>query len=83
LNWVNVFLIYILFWWVTLFMVLPFGVRGQAEEGEIVQGSEPGAPVQASIKKKFLITTVLSAIFCTIFFVIDYYNLIDLTELIP
>ncbi len=57
---VNAVLIYILIWWVTLFAVLPLGVRGQAEENDVVKGSEPGAPVKADIKKKFLITTIVS-----------------------
>ncbi len=57
---VNAILIYILIWWVTLFAVLPLGVRGQAEDNRVVKGSEPGAPVKADIKKKFLITTIAS-----------------------
>jgi len=58
---INGILIYILIWWVTLFVVLPIGVRGQAEENDIVPGSEPGAPVKSDMPKKFLVTTILSA----------------------
>ncbi len=43
-------------------MVLPFGVRNQSDIGEISRGTEPGAPIFAKIKQKFLATTVLSAI---------------------
>lgn len=57
---INAILIYILIWWVTLFAVLPLGVRGQAEENNVVRGSEPGAPVKSNILKKFLITTIAS-----------------------
>lgn len=56
----SAFVVFLLIWWVTLFTILPFGVRGQAEDGEIVRGSEPGAPVKTNIKKKFLITTVVA-----------------------
>lgn len=46
------------------------GVRGQAEEGEVVRGSEPGAPVQSDMKRKFVITTIIAAvlwvIICTV-----------------
>lgn len=38
------------------------GVRGQAEEGEVVRGSEPGAPVQSDMKRKFVITTIIAAV---------------------
>ena len=53
-----------------MFAVLPMGVRGQAEEGEIVRGSEPGAPVNANMKRKLiqttLVATVVWAIVCAI-----------------
>ncbi len=68
---VNAFLIYILIWWVTLFAVLPLGVRGQVEENNVVPGSEPGAPVKSRILKKFLITTIASIfIFGIVYFMI-------------
>jgi len=58
----NGVLIFILIWWVTLFAVLPIGVRGQAEDNNVVPGSEPGAPVQANMLKKIIITTIASTI---------------------
>ncbi|NBW15939.1 MAG: DUF1467 family protein [Caulobacteraceae bacterium] len=36
--------VYFVIWWTVLFAVLPFGVRSQAEAGEISQGTDPGAP---------------------------------------
>lgn len=58
----SLFVSYFLIWWVTLFMVLPLGVRGQAEMGDIVEGSEPGAPVEPNIKRKFKITTMVTTV---------------------
>ena len=80
MNPVNAFLIYILFWWVTLFAVLPLGVRGQAEENDIVPGSEPGAPVKPDLKKKFIITTIVSLVLWAIFFVVVNSGLIDIRK---
>ncbi len=57
------FAIYGIVWFLTLFMVLPFGVRSQHESGEIVPGSESGAPAQAKIYKKLAITTVIASVF--------------------
>ena len=37
--------IYFLIWWITLFAVLPWGVRNQEESGEVTPGTDPGAPV--------------------------------------
>jgi predicted secreted protein len=42
--------IYFVIWWITLFAVLPFGVRTQAEAGDVV----PGAPASAPEKTSFL-----------------------------
>ena len=36
--------IYFIIWWVVLFAVLPWGVRSQEEGGDVVSGSDPGAP---------------------------------------
>ncbi|WMT90653.1 DUF1467 family protein [Pelagibacterium sp. H642] len=60
--------IYFIVWWTVLFAVLPFGVRGQHEDGEFVQGTEPGAPVKAHLWQKVLATTVISAVVTVLLF---------------
>lgn len=55
------FAVYFLIWWLTLFAVLPFGVRSQVEEGEVEPGTDPGAPKQSRIGLKLAINTVVSA----------------------
>ena len=54
--------LYFVIWWILLFAVLPFGIRSQAETGEVVAGSEPGAPSAPALREKALWTTLLSAI---------------------
>lgn len=64
---------YFICWWIVLFVVLPFGVRSQEEQGEVIKGSEPGAPSVPYIWRKFAITTVLAAlIFAPIYAVVEY-----------
>lgn len=63
--------IYGIIWFLTLFIVLPFGVVSQQDTGEIVPGSEGGAPVQPRILKKLVYTTGLS----TVFFALTYWLL--------
>jgi len=58
----SAFVVYLLIWWVTLFAVLPVGVRGQTEEGEVVRGTEPGAPVDSQMKRKIILTTIISTL---------------------
>ena len=50
--------IYFIIWWVVLFAVLPWGVRSQEEGGDVVSGSDPGAPVVPRLWWKLLWTTV-------------------------
>lgn len=54
------FAVYYIVWWITLFAVLPFGIRSQHEAGEVVRGTEAGAPVTPAIQRKFIITTFVS-----------------------
>ena len=54
--------IYFIVWWVVLFMVLPWGVRSQEEGGDVVGGSDPGAPAIPRLWWKLLWTTVVSAV---------------------
>ena len=46
MSWFSLFAIYFIIWWVTLFAVLPFGSRSQAEEGNVTPGTDPGAPAE-------------------------------------
>ena len=62
MAWFTAFAIYFVIWWVTLFVVLPYGNRSQAEDGEIVQGTDPGAPTTSRIWQKLFWNSVVAAI---------------------
>lgn len=50
--------VFVITWWLSFFVVLPIGVRGQFEEGEqMVPGTEEAAPVDPMIRKKMLWAT--------------------------
>lgn len=53
--------IFLTIWFTVLFAVLPFGVRSQHETGDVVRGTDPGAPVAPRLLVKALWTTVISA----------------------
>ncbi len=64
--------IYFLIWWIVLFAILPWGVRSQAESGDVVAGSEPGAPVVPRLAVRLLWTTIVATIvfaICALIFV--------------
>ena len=55
--------IYGIIWFLTLFMVLPWGVVSQAEYGEVQPGSSESAPASPLIWQKVVISTGLSVVF--------------------
>jgi predicted secreted protein len=62
MNIVGGIALYFIIWWVTLFAVLPFGIRSQHETGEVVAGTEPGAPVLPRLMKKAAVTSLIAAV---------------------
>ena len=50
--------IYFLIWWLTLFAVLPWGVRAQGPD--IPPGTDPGAPALPRLVSKLIWTTIVS-----------------------
>ena len=54
--------LYIMIWWLTLFAVLPFGVKTQGEVGEVVEGTPASAPATPRILSTLFINTIVAAI---------------------
>ena len=73
----SLFVSYLLIWWMTLFIVLPLGVRGQAEAGQVVEGSEAGAPVDSNIKNKFKLTTIVASVIWLVVSIIIWSGVIS------
>ena len=72
--------VFLLIWWVLIFTMLPIGVRSQEETGEVVPGSEPGAPASANLTRKMWWTTsITSVIWIVYFFIIQSGILAQLT----
>lgn len=57
----SAFAIYFIVWWLVLFTVLPFGVRGQHESEGMAAGTDPGAPIMARMGRKLIWTTLISS----------------------
>ncbi len=56
------FAVFLTIWFTLLFAVLPIGVRSQAESGEVVPGTDPGAPVAPRLLMKIVLTTLVSIV---------------------
>jgi predicted secreted protein len=59
--------IFLTIWFTVLFAVLPFGVRSQAESGDMVAGTDPGAPVAPRLLAKAIWTSLVSLVIFGLF----------------
>jgi predicted secreted protein len=70
MNTITILAIYFIIWWITLFAVLPFGIKSQRESGaDIDAGTDPGAPGVHVMWRKILWTTLVATIIFGILYV--------------
>jgi len=73
--------IYFLIWWVVLFAVLPFGVRSQHESGEVIAGTDPGAPAMPRLRNKLIWTTGVATVVFGLFYTVYVTRIVSLDDL--
>jgi predicted secreted protein len=62
--------IYFIVWWLVLFAVLPWGMRTQQEDGEVVLGTIASAPARPRILRTVIVTTLITSIIIGLFWLI-------------
>ncbi|MBO9712071.1 DUF1467 family protein [Sphingomonas sp.] len=68
MNWKSAIAIYVLIWALSLFTVLPFGVRTAQEAGaELVPGQAESAPHQFDARRIAIRTTIVSGVIFALF----------------
>lgn len=61
MKWTSILAIYLLFWVMSAFVVMPFGVRNAHEAGEaLVPGQADGAPANFNPKRILIRTTIVA-----------------------
>lgn len=55
-------ILFAVFWFMTFLVVLPIGMRSQAEAGEVEPGTPASAPAEAMVGRKARITTLVAAV---------------------
>lgn len=71
MDWTSIIAIYVLFWVLSAFIVLPIGIRNHSETGtELVKGQADGAPVNFKPGRILRNTTLLA----TGAFLLFYFN---------
>lgn len=72
---------FFLIWWVTLFAVLPWGVRSQHEGADMAPGTDPGAPTRFRLGSKLLWTTLVAVAIYAVLSVIYIKHLVTIDGL--
>ncbi|NBN77986.1 DUF1467 family protein [Microvirga tunisiensis] len=54
--------VYFMMWWIVLFAILPFGVRTQEEEGQVVPGTVESAPARFRMLRTVGWTTAVTTL---------------------
>ena len=74
MRWTSILAIYFLFWSLSLFVVLPLGIRNNHETGEpLVEGQSDGAPANFNGRRLAINTTIVA----TIAFGLFYLNYVE------
>ncbi|HIC65476.1 MAG: DUF1467 family protein [Paracoccus sp. (in: a-proteobacteria)] len=55
-------ILYFIYWFLTLFVVMPIGQKSQQDVGQIVPGTPAGAPVGTPWKRKLIVVTAITTI---------------------
>jgi predicted secreted protein len=75
--------VYICIWWMTLFTVLPFGVRTQDESGDVVPGTPGSAPSKFPLMRVLAINTAVAAVVFAVFAVGYTQGWLNVREVAP
>ncbi|MDY0958637.1 DUF1467 family protein [Sphingomonas sp. CFBP8993] len=74
MHWTSALAIYVLFWFLAVFLVLPFGVRTTHELGEQhIRGTAESAPHVFLIGRFFVRTTIVATVMFAAFY-LNYVN---------
>ena len=86
MPWITIVAEYFICWWITLFMVLPIGLRTQSDEKSVVNGTVASAPARFRPWRVFLMTTVVAALIYAVWYVateVMGFNALSIPRIIP
>ncbi|MBX3570150.1 MAG: DUF1467 family protein [Rhizobiaceae bacterium] len=86
MTYASIFAVYFIFWWITLFAILPFSLKTQDDDGETTLGTVSSAPRGAHVLRAMARTTVISLVLYGLFFALTRYfglSLSDLPQFVP
>lgn len=83
MSWYNNLVAFALIYMLTLFCVLPIGVKTAQDAGvEVEPGHASSAPLNPRIGFKFLLTFAISCVLFGVYYVVGTYDLLGLNDLL-
>jgi predicted secreted protein len=79
MSWATGLMVYLVIWWTVLFAILPLGVKRVENPG---RGEDRGAPEQPELKRKAIITTLVSAALWLAFFMLQYFDVFSFRRMV-
>lgn len=86
MTWISAAALYFIVWWLTLFAILPFSLRTQDDEREIVLGTVSSAPKGPHMLRAMIRTTIVSAALLGSFYLVTRglgLTIDDIPQIIP
>jgi predicted secreted protein len=82
MRWTSIVAIYLLFWVMSAFLVMPFGIRTHEEAGEaLVPGQATSAPANFRPGRVALRATLLSAVAFGLFYANLHYGWVSVDDI--
>ncbi|MCC0031375.1 MAG: DUF1467 family protein [Brucellaceae bacterium] len=78
--------VYFIFWWVTLFATLPFGLKTQGEARDVTLGTVESAPAGRHMPKVLLRNTIVATLLFGVFWYVTQvigFGISDVPHIIP
>ena len=80
MSYTEIFVVYVIIWWLVLFMVLPFGIT-RVDPTTLLPGQDPGSPAKGRMLLKLMITTGITAVLVCIYYFVTTTGLISLKDM--
>lgn len=78
---VSALVLFAVIWFLVLFVVLPLRLETQGDRGEIVPGTQAGAPANLNMWRKARLTTIIAAVIWAIVAAIIWSEVITVRDL--
>lgn len=68
MSWITAIAVYFIIWFVTLFAVIPFGLRTQRENDDVTLGTTESAPAGPHMLRAVIRTSIVAAVIFAIYY---------------